>query len=145
MDGAGAQEFELREGELLQGEEFLGVDWLVGGDDVLAELGERLARHRLNRNLTQDQLAREAGVSKRTIIRLEKGESSQLTNLIRVLRALGLLGHLDTLVATPLVSPIEALTVRSRERRRASPITKNAKPNSQWTWKDDTPTGEGRA
>ena len=42
MDGAGAQEFELREGELLEGEEFLGVDWLVGGDDVIAELGEDL-------------------------------------------------------------------------------------------------------
>ena len=40
---------------------------------ILAELGERLARYRLNRNLTQDQLAREAGVSKRTIVRLEDG------------------------------------------------------------------------
>lgn len=55
---------------------------------VLAELGERLARLRLQRNLTQAQLAREAGVSKRTLIRLERGESSQVTNLIRVVRSL---------------------------------------------------------
>lgn len=50
---------------------------------VLAELGDRLSRRRLQRNLTQAQLAREAGVSKRTVIRLERGESSQVTNLIR--------------------------------------------------------------
>ena len=56
---------------------------------VLAELGDRLAQYRLNRNLTQDQLAREAGVSKRTVVRLENGQSSQMTNLVRVLRALG--------------------------------------------------------
>ena len=71
---------------------------------ILGEVGDRLARHRLGRNLTQAQLAREAGVSKRTVIRLENGESSQLTNLVRVLRALSLLGNLDALVPAPLAS-----------------------------------------
>ena len=56
---------------------------------VLAELGDRLARHRLNRNQTQDQLAREAGVSKRTVVRLENGQSSQVTNLVRVSSRVG--------------------------------------------------------
>ena len=46
---------------------------------VLTELGDRLARLRLQPTLTQAQLAREAGVSKRTLIRLEHGESTQLT------------------------------------------------------------------
>jgi transcriptional regulator with XRE-family HTH domain len=110
---------------------------------VLAELGDRLARHRLNRNLTQDQLAREAGVSKRTIVRLENGQSSQVTNLVRVLRALGLLGNLDALVPAPLASPIEALKAKGRQRRRASPAGKKPKPSSDWTWGDDKPTRGG--
>ncbi len=110
---------------------------------VLAELGDRLARHRLNRNLTQDQLAREAGVSKRTVVRLENGQSSQVTNLVRILRALDLLGNLDALVPAPLASPIEALKVKSRKRRRASPVGSKSKPSSDWTWGDEKPTRGG--
>lgn len=108
---------------------------------VLADLGDRLARHRLDRNLTQDQLAREAGVSKRTVIRLEKGESSQLPNLVRVLRALGLLGNLDALVPAPLTSPLAQLKSRAKERRRASPATKKPGQGSKWTWGDETKGG----
>lgn len=110
---------------------------------ILAELGERLARYRLNRNLTQDQLAREAGVSKRTIVRLEDGQSIQVTNLVRVLRALGLAGHLNAMIPTPLTSPIEALKVKSRERRRASPASKKPRPAQKWTWGDEKPAGRG--
>ncbi|HEY1716698.1 MAG TPA: helix-turn-helix transcriptional regulator, partial [Verrucomicrobiae bacterium] len=42
-------------------------------ETVLAELGGRLTRIRLERNLTQLQLAKEAGVSKNTVQRLEAG------------------------------------------------------------------------
>lgn len=110
---------------------------------ILAELGDRLAQHRLNRNLTQDQLAREAGVSKRTVVRLEDGQSSQMTSLVRVLRALGLLGNLDALVPAPLASPIEALKAKAWKRHRASPASKKPMPSSEWTWGDDKPTRRG--
>ena len=53
---------------------------------ILQELGQRVARSRLNRNLTQARLADEAGVSKRTVERIEAGYSTQLSNLIRVFR-----------------------------------------------------------
>ena len=58
---------------------------------TLEELGRRIARYRLNGNWTQAALAREAGVSKRTLHRLEHGDSIQASNLIRILRALDLL------------------------------------------------------
>ena len=41
---------------------------------ILQELGARIANTRLERNLTQADLAKEAGVSKRTVERLESGE-----------------------------------------------------------------------
>ena len=104
---------------------------------VLAELGDRFSRLRLQRNLTQAQLAREAGVSKRTLIRLESGESIQVTNLIRVVRALGLLGNLDAFVPPPLSSPIAQLRSRKKERRRASPGVTKSGPPPQWIWGDD--------
>lgn len=108
---------------------------------VLSELGSRLSRHRLDRNLTQAQLAHEAGVSKRTLVRLENGESSQLTNFVRVLRALGLLTNLDALVPKPLPSPVAQLKARTKERRRAFPAAKNPRPGSTWTWGDETKGG----
>ena len=93
---------------------------------ALALLGDRVARRRLARNLTQAQLARDAGVSKRTMARLEAGESTQLTNLIRIIRALGLIAHLDALIPLPAPSPLEQLRSRGKQRRRASPRTDTA-------------------
>ena len=110
---------------------------------VLAALGDRLARLRLERNLTQAQLAREAGVSKRTLIRLEHGESTQLTNLIRVLRGLGALGNLDALIPPTRTSPIEQLRARAKTRRRASPAARNRRPSTTWAWGDEPPPTGG--
>ena len=109
---------------------------------VLSDVGDRLARHRLDLNLTQAQLAREAGVSKRTVVRLEHGDSTQLTNLVRVLRALGLLANLNALVPPPLTSPLAQLESRSKERRRASPIAKKSRPAAKWTWGDANENGD---
>lgn len=41
---------------------------------VLGELGERLAALRLSRNLTQRQLAKQAGVARSLVQRIEAGE-----------------------------------------------------------------------
>lgn len=87
---------------------------------VLRELGRRLARHRLDRDLSQAALAHEAGISRRTLVRLESGQSTQLTNLLRVLRVLGLLANLDRLVPAPRPSPLAQLEQAERARRRAS-------------------------
>lgn len=105
---------------------------------VLGALGERLARRRLERNLTQAQLAREAGVSLRTVGRLEAGESTQLTNLIRVLRALDLLAHFDELLPAPTPGPLEQLRGGGKPRRRASPRAEGGDDtDAEWTWADD--------
>lgn len=107
---------------------------------VLAEIGSRLARLRLHRNLTQDQLAREAGIGKRTLLRLEQGRSSQLTNFVRVLRALQLLDGLVALVPASSSSPLTQLATRQPERRRASTKSKPRVPKTAWTWGDEPPT-----
>jgi transcriptional regulator with XRE-family HTH domain len=104
-------------------------------DAVLAELGGRLARIRLERNLTQGQLAEQAGVSKRTVERLESGAvATQLSGFIRVCRVLGVLERLDTLVPEPVPSPVAQLKLRGRQRQRAS-TTKAFKPSAKkWQW-----------
>lgn len=104
---------------------------------TLEELGTRLSRHRLNRNQTQRALAEEAGVSLRTIIRIEQGESVQLVSLIRVLRATGLLANLDALVPTPPVSPVQRARMHGKRRQRASSPPDKTDRNAPWSWGDE--------
>ena len=104
---------------------------------VLGELGNRLARSRLERNLTQQQLADEAGVSKRTVERLEAGETAtQLSGFIRVCRALGLLDRLDSIIAEPMPSPIAQLKLQGRKRQRASGERSARVSGKKWQWGD---------
>ena len=115
------------------------LDPFGGSDDaVLAELGARLARVRLDRNLTQEALAADAGVSVSTLRRLEAGHSTQLTALLRVLRSLDLLANLDLLVPAPEIRPLEVLERGRHVRRRASsPSRSPAEPDRPWTWGED--------
>ena len=104
---------------------------------VIEEIGRRLEAIRLGRNQTQAQLAAQAGVSKRTIERLESGAVAvQLSGFVRVCRALDLLDRLDTFVPEPLASPIALLKLRGRSRRRASGKPAPGPAPKAWTWGD---------
>ncbi len=112
-------------------------------ETILAELGARLARHRLNRQWTQAYLAREAGISKRTVERIEAGSSAQLSSFLRLCRALGLLDGISALVPEPEPSPLELLRSRGKERQRASsrkPVKRDlvGEQSAVWTWGDDS-------
>lgn len=102
-----------------------------------AQLGERLARLRLSRNLTRDQLAKATGASSRTLARLEAGEGASLDTFIRVLLALNMESNLLAMLPDPAVRPIERVKLSGRERRRARPAQAETKPASEWAWGDD--------
>ncbi len=104
---------------------------------ILEALGARIARCRLNRNLTQEALAELAGVSRPTVARLELGHSTTLSNLIRVLRALNLVKNLDRLVPEPPVSPIQQLKTQKQQRVRASRARAVAEQGAPWKWGDE--------
>lgn len=111
-------------------------------DAVLEALGRRLARRRIDLQLTQAHLAEQAGVSKRTVERIEAGAPAQSVSLVRILRVLGLLKGLDQLIPETGPSPMELLKRKGKERRRASSreVSKGASHRSAetWTWGDDT-------
>ncbi len=104
---------------------------------VLAELGARLALVRVEQNLTQAALAEQAGVSKRTIERLEAGAvGTQLSGFVRVCRALALLDRFDLLVPEPVDSPMAKLKLQGRRRRRATGEKSATPAPKKWTWGD---------
>lgn len=109
----------------------------LSDDAVLKEMGLRIARYRLNQDKTQAALAQEAGVSNRTMARVEHGDSIQASSLIRILRALQLLENLDTLIPEPAVSPVQQLKMQGRQRQRASAKAARSKKEAPWSWGDE--------
>ena len=84
----------------------------------MAELGSRLRARRLARNLTTKMLAERTGLNRKTIMDLEAGSDVRLRTVMKVFRALQLLGALNT--ALPDVLPSgEALSSRGQPRLRA--------------------------
>jgi transcriptional regulator with XRE-family HTH domain len=112
------------------------IQRLISDEALLRELGQRIARLRLERNLSQAQLAEQAGISKRTLERLEAGAAAtQLSLFLRVLRQLDLLERLEQLLPEPQPSPLALLEQQQQQatRKRAS-RRRVAKPATSWSW-----------
>jgi len=114
----------------------MNITSLLTDDAALLELGCRLQRARLDRELTQAGLAERAGLSKRTIERIEDGASTQMSSLVRILRALELFGGLELLVPEAGPSPMELLRRKGKSRQRASK-RRDQEPDGAWTWGDE--------
>lgn len=107
---------------------------LLSDDVVLAEIGQRVAQRRINAQLTQAQLATQAGVGKRTVERFENGESTQMSSVIRIFRVLDLLPQLDRIIPEPGIHPMDLVKLQGKTRQRASSRRDT----------DDSDTGAGR-
>jgi transcriptional regulator with XRE-family HTH domain len=102
---------------------------------TLSELGRRLAHRRVGMSLTQAGAAEQAGVSKRTLERIENGDPVQTPNLVRVLRVLGVLEALDSLLPEAEAGPMDVLRGRSAPRRRAPRGGgRRGRDPKGWTW-----------
>lgn len=109
------------------------IDYLVASPVAIeSELGQKLNSLRLSKNINQSTLAKEAGVSRRTISRMENGEGISLDTLIRVMRALGVVDRLATLLPDPETRPVERIKLGGRERKRAR--MRKTPAAGAWTW-----------
>ncbi len=107
-------------------------------ETVLGLIGERCAGLRLAHNLTQQQLAEQAGLGVRTVQRLESGEAAtQLSGFIRVCRVLGLVEQLETFLPEPAVSPMEQLKLQGQKRQRATGRKAATEKPKSWMWGDE--------
>ncbi len=114
---------------------------------ILEDLGRSLAERRIERGLTQATVAKQAGIGKRTVERIEAGISCQTSSLVRVLRVLGLDQQILKIAPRYAPGPIAVLEAQAKQRKRAhSRISKIAvgstlskqkrETGSEWTWGD---------
>jgi len=116
----------------------MSISNLLSDEAVLAEIGGRIARLRINRLITQAEMAEQAGVSKRTVERMETGSSTQFSTIIRVMRVLDLLPGLDLLFPEPQPSPMDLVRRKGKVRQRASGARKAKSADKQWSWDDES-------
>ncbi len=105
---------------------------------ILAELGDRIARRRIDLQLTQADLASQAGVSKRTVERVESGASAQMSSIIRIFRVLGLLQNFEHILPQTGPGPMELLRGKGKTRQRATRSRKPDDTGRPWTWDETT-------
>jgi transcriptional regulator with XRE-family HTH domain len=112
---------------------------LLTDEAILAEIGARLARRRIDAGLTQIVLARQAGVSRSTVDRLERGQTTQMSSFIRILRVLELLSQFVELIPDAGPGPMDLLKNKPYERKRAySSRGKIREDAPKWTWDDES-------
>ena len=97
------------------------TDYHSMSDDRLALLlGEFIKYHRVDKNMSQEELGTADGLSRPTISLMERGKSMNLNSIIRVLRVLDLLYLFDTIKISYTPSPIEMLKVQEKQHKRSS-------------------------
>ena len=83
-------------------------------------LGEFIKYHRVEKNISQDELAVDSGLSRPTISLMERGRSVSLNSVIKVLRVLDLLYIFDAIKISSKPSPMEMLRIEEKKRKHAS-------------------------
>lgn len=104
-------------------------------EDVLGHYAEHLRQRRISKAWTQADLAREAGVSLRSISRIESGHSCDLSTFVRILDALSLLDRVNA-VLYPQQDPIALAEQeqRGRERQRVRRSDKQEEQDGAFQW-----------
>ena len=111
---------------------------LLDDKQILSAIGARISQYRINHRLSQARLADQAGVSKRTIERIEAGESAQMSSMIRVFRVLDLLPGLEAMIPETGPRPMDILKLEGKKRQRVYPSRgKVIDKRTTWSWDDE--------
>lgn len=98
---------------------------------ILREIADRIKRRRLDNNLSQQNLAEQAGLNRTTIRDVEQGKPFGIMTLIQILRALNALEELEGFLPESGISPLQLVKLKGKERRRASPKKKDSNKGEQ--------------
>ncbi len=116
---------------------------VMSDETMLGLIGSRLTELRLAQDLTQRQLAKEAGIGIRTLQRMEGGEvATRLSGFVGVCRVLGIAGRFEMLLPELPISPMDQLKLQGKKRERASGANKIGssvlkEEPSTWKWGDE--------
>jgi transcriptional regulator with XRE-family HTH domain len=95
-------------------------NWVAMADpEIVREICRSIKQIRINKNISQQEIADTAGLDRTTISRMESGRAVNLLTLVQVLRALDRLDLFDVFKTQEVVSPIKLLKEQEKKRKRA--------------------------
>lgn len=100
--------------------------------DYMELIRTNLKLYRINGSMTQNELANRSGVSARSITRFENGGDINLSNLIKLMEALGLSQNLALLVPDQAHRPSAYLTTQKQKQRAGRKKAKPATGTFKW-------------
>jgi transcriptional regulator with XRE-family HTH domain len=86
--------------------------------DVLRGIGRRLRARRMAAYFTQNQLAKRAGVSRPTVVRMESGENVGVEALVRVAMVLDATGEFNALFPPADTRSLDEILAEQRKPQR---------------------------
>lgn len=99
----------------------------------LKEIGRFLQTTRIKQNLTQDEVANRAAISRSTLSLTERGENISMLNLIKILRVLDALYVLNQFKGETTVSPLLLAKAEEQKQKRATKVSgKDNKSDLGW-------------
>lgn len=101
--------------------------------EYIKELGQKIKTYRIMNEMSQQDLEDKSGVSKRSISRLEQGESVQTDNLFKILIALGLGDNIELLVPDQTKRPSYYLEKSGSKPKRVRKKTQR----NDFKWGDE--------
>ncbi len=103
---------------------------------IMRELGIRIKDTRIGMFLTQKELADRAGISQRTVERIENGENVKIENILNIMRAMQFLQNLEILIPEQEMRPTE-LHDKGKKRVRVTSKRAVARVDYEWKWGDE--------
>ena len=101
--------------------------------EYIKELGQKIKTYRIMNEMSQQDLEDKSGVSKRSISRLEQGETVQVDNLFKIIIALGLGDNIELLVPDQTKRPSYYLKTSENKPQR---VRKKTQKND-FKWGDE--------
>jgi transcriptional regulator with XRE-family HTH domain len=89
---------------------------LLSDAALMSHLGGYIKHTRIQRKLTQAQLAEAAGLNRWTISQVENGESITLSNFIKILRILDALHVMESFEVIDEISPIAYAKLKKQQK-----------------------------
>ena len=98
---------------------------------ITGELGNRLKQARLNKNLTQQEVADKVGISRRTLIAAEQG-NAKLDTFVGIMQVLGIIDQLNLFLPEQEISPLQLARLKGKKRQRATGHISQDEDMEQW-------------
>ena len=104
-------------------------NWESMSDIALTkQIAAFIKHHRMESNKTQDTLAEEADISRSTLSLLERGETVNLSTLIKVLQ----LHVMNSFTVQETIRPLELARLEKKKRKRATGKSPDRSTETDW-------------